>query len=182
MTEANQNILDLDKMMAENQVILAFRDTINQDTIDGLYSITEWIMETIESERLVQKRIFNILIECLQNIANHSVEDNGKYGQLVALTKEKGAFVIMASNPISKPNIEKIREKIDKINSIDPADLRQFYTESLRKSKFSTKGGAGLGLIDIYKRSGSKLEYDIQTMDEGNAMLTLKVRVATKSN
>lgn len=182
MTEGSHNILDLDKMMTENQIILAFRDTINQDTLDGLYSIAEWRMETVESERSVKKRIFNILIECLQNIVNHGAEEIGKYGPLVALAKEGDTFVIIASNPIASDSIQKFRDKIDKINNVDPADLRKFYTESLMKSEFSAKGGAGLGLLDIYKKSGSKLEYDIQTIEGEHAMLTLTVRVAPKAH
>jgi hypothetical protein len=182
MTEGNHNILNLDKMMTESQIILAFRDTINQDTLDGLYSIAEWRMETLESERSVKKRIFNILIECSQNIVKHSTEEHGKYGPLVALAKQGDTFVIIASNPIATDSIQDLKDKIDKINNVDPADMRQFYTESLMKSEFSSKGGAGLGLLDIYKKSGSKLEYNIQTVEDGSAMLTLTVRVAPKAH
>ena len=182
MTEGNYNILDLDKMMTERQIILAFRDTINKETLDGLYSIAQWRMEAVESERSVKKRIFNILIECLQNIVNHGTEQLGKHGPLLALAKEGDAFVIIASNLIAEEDIQKFRSKIDEINSIDPANVRQFYTESLMKSEFSAKGGAGLGLLDIYKKSGSKLEYNIQTVEDGSAMLTLTVRVAPKAH
>jgi hypothetical protein len=118
----------------------------------------------------------------LQNIVNHGTEQLGKHGPLLALAKEGDAFVIIASNLIAEEYIPKFRSKIDEINSIDPANVRQFYTESLMKSEFSAKGGAGLGLLDIYKKSGSKLEYNIQTVEDGSAMLTLTVRVAPKAH
>ena len=180
MLEGNHNILDLDKMMTENSIILAFRDTINQDTLDGLYSIAEWRMESMESERSVKKRIFNILIECLQNVVNHGESDVEEVGPLVALAKENGQFVIFTANPIDNRNLGKFKEKVELINGIDQADIRRVYSEKLSKAEFSAKGGAGLGLLDIYKKSGNKLEYEVNEVKEGVSLLTMKIRVATK--
>ena len=182
MTEGNHNILDLDRMMTENSIILAFRDTINQDTLDGLYSIAEWRMESMESDRSVKKRIFNILIECLQNVVKHGKEDVKDVGPLVALAKENGQFVIFTANPIDNENLGKFKEKVQLINGIDHTDIRKVYSDRLSSAEFSDKGGAGLGLLDIYKKSGQKLEYEVNEIDNGVSLLTLKIKVAEREN
>lgn len=180
MSQGNHKILDLDKMMTENSIILAFRDTINQDTLDGLYSIAEWRMESMESERSVKKRIFNILIECLQNVVNHGESNVKEVGPLVALAKENGQYVIFTANPIDSENLRKFEEKVELVNEIDHTDIRKVYSEKLGEAEFSAKGGAGLGLLDIYKKSGNKLEYEVNEIKEGVSLLTLKIRVASK--
>jgi hypothetical protein len=43
--------------------------------------------------------------------------------------------------------------------------------------KFSTKGGAGLGLIDMKKKSGNELGFSFQDVDETVSYFSLKVSV-----
>jgi hypothetical protein len=41
----------------------------------------------------------------------------------------------------------------------------------------SAKGGGGLGFIDIAKKSGQKLEYNIEKVDDTYAFFTLIVKI-----
>ena len=181
MTEGDHGILNLGKMMTDNSIILAFRDDINMETLDGLYSITEWRMEYMDSERSVKKRIFNILVECLQNVVNHAITEVKEYGPIVALAKENGQFVIITANQIDDENLSRFETKVSAVNSIDQKDIRKIYSEKLSNAEFSAKGGAGLGLLDIYKKSGHKLEYETHEIKQGLYMLTVKIRIAERT-
>ena len=59
--------------------------------------------------------------------------------------------------------------------------MREIYSQKLGTSEYSAKGGAGLGLLDIYKKSGRKLEYQIQPIDENISFLSLHITVASDS-
>jgi len=44
----------------------------------------------------------------------------------------------------------------------------------------SKKGGGGLGLIDIARRSGQKLQYKIREIDNDYSFFTLTVKISKK--
>ena len=45
------------------------------------------------------------------------------------------------------------------------------------KTSISSKGGAGLGIIDMALKSGNKFEYSFNQIDDSNSFFTLKVKV-----
>ena len=47
-------------------------------------------------------------------------------------------------------------------------------------SKVIEKGGGGLGLIDIARRSGSKLDYNIREISDSFSFFTLTVKILKK--
>ena len=86
--------------------------------------------------------------------------------------------MIITGNPVRKDQLDTVIGKIEDVNDIGHQNVREEYMRMLDKSEYSAKGGAGLGLIDIYKRSGKPLEYDISPINDEYAVLTLKVRIA----
>jgi len=48
---------------------------------------------------------------------------------------------------------------IDKVNELDSSMLKDFYMKQMHEGRLSDKGGAGLGFIDIRRKTGNKLEY-----------------------
>ena len=71
-------------------------------------------------------------------------------------------------------------KKIDYINSLDKDELKKFYKETLNNGTMSEKGGGGLGLIDIARRSGQKLQYKIREIDKDYSFFTLTVKISKK--
>jgi hypothetical protein len=70
-----------------------------------------------------------------------------------------------------------LRSKIDTVNDMNGPDLKTYYKEILNNTQFSEKGGAGLGFIDMKKRSGCPLEYEITEADQELKKYTLTVKV-----
>jgi len=54
------------------------------------------------------------------------------------------------------------------------------YKKQLREGKISGKGGAGLGLIDIARKTGNHLDYMFFPADDTTKYFVLKVRVDTE--
>ena len=68
---------DIDRMMSEHELVLAYRDDITEHTVQQLLSMTELKLVQSGEAKKLRKRVFNILVECLQNIVNHSEVDSG---------------------------------------------------------------------------------------------------------
>ena len=179
MPRSVDQYFDIDRMMAEHELVLAYRDHITEDTVQQLLSITELKLVQSGEEKKLRKRVFNILVECLQNVVNHAamVDTIDEHASLLLIGRHEGDFFIITGNRILNDKIGDFEKKVSEINSWEHENMREIYSTRLGKSQYSEKGGAGLGLIDIYKRSGRKLNYDIQKIDDKVSFLSLHITV-----
>ncbi len=136
-------------------------------------------------EKKLRKRVFNILVECLQNIVNHgdvSVKNKKEVASLLLLGRTDSDIFIITGNRILNSKIPSLEAKIKEINAWEHEDMRDIYSDRLGKSTYSEKGGAGLGLLDIYKRSGNKLEYSLARIDDEVSFLSLHIKVKSETD
>jgi hypothetical protein len=138
------------------------------------------ILEEVE-ERLVEvsislkvrKKILNIMVESLQNLFHHSddvpedlVETLGKRYGIVVVSRKDDDFLLTVGNFVMTDKVKFLTEKIEKINSLSEIELKEMYKYILNYQKLSSKGGGGLGLIDMARKSDKKLEYRFYPYNE----------------
>jgi hypothetical protein len=90
---------------------------------------------------------------------------------------EKGYFLV-SGNFIYNNEIPILEAKINYVNSLDKTDLARLYKTKLQMTTLSDRGGAGLGLIDIARKSGQSLEYHFSQVDNAISFYTLTTRIA----
>ena len=74
-----------------------------------------------------------------------------------------------------------MKKSIDNINSLNKDDLNALYKKQIREGTLSEKGGAGLGLIDIARKTGRQLDYQFLPLEDNeNYFFLLKVRIDSK--
>ena len=120
--------------------------------------------------------------ESLQNIARHHSEtfnsSPDKYS-LFAIHKKNYKYYITTGNLIANIEINGLKEKIENINEMPHSDLREYSIKTRSSHELSEKGGAGIGLIEIAKRSGNKLEYDFKNIDDEFSYFYLNTEIPT---
>ncbi len=179
-----ERVYDLYTQLENGRVMLSFKGCLTTDLITALLEVTEHKMETIEADAKVRKKVFNVVMECLQNLFHH----NGTASNLDAGKKEEGHGVVMIAhndtgycvltgNFMRAAEVDALRVRLDTINSLGPDELRGLYKETLNNGRFSATGGGGLGMIDIARKSGQKLEYGFVPDVEGSAFFSLNVNV-----
>jgi hypothetical protein len=155
--------------MNHGEVVVAYKGAINADVIADTLGLVEAKLENNEEvHNSVKKKLYNVLVEGLQNLYhhvdmpkdlnNHNSSTKSNYGIFILNQLENG-FRISTGNFVQHNKIIDIKEKIDKINSLSGEELKEFYKFVLNNQKFSEKGGGGLGLIDMARKTGNKLEY-----------------------
>ena len=73
---------------------------------------------------------------------------------------------------------EKLQAYCDEINALDEDSLKKLYKEKLHTARKQAVIGAGIGLIDIVRKSGSPISYAIQIADEDTQFFTLSVSLS----
>jgi len=109
----------------------------------------------------ISSRIYFILGEGLQNISRHQDKIDGTTpsDSIILISKQKNTYNITTGNLIRVDKKEELEEKMSKINSMTIEELRSFARYIRKNYTLSEKGGANLGLVEMAKRSGSKLIY-----------------------
>ena len=119
----------------------------------------------------------------MQNLYHHLDDDDFKTkinekSALFMIRKEEGEYSIMTGNFISRGNVEIMKGRLDTINEMDKDELKVYYKEVLNNGEVSAKGGGGLGMIDIARKSGKKLEYNFAPIDDDYSFFSLNIKVA----
>lgn len=179
-------IHDLYDELERQRVMISFKGSLTEDLITALLALVERKMQAIEPDQRVRKRVFNVVTECLQNLFHHNAHLKVADG-LAMQTREPHGVVMIAQNVqgysvltgnfMAATEVDHLQEHLDRINALGPDELRDLYRETLADGQFSTKGGGGLGMIDIARKSGGKLEYGFVPYDKDNAFFSLNVNV-----
>ena len=177
-------VYDYFNKMNDDNVMLAFKGGITADLLSSLLQIAENKLDRETDKPKVKKKVFNVLVECFQNVYHHFDKpmDNEEISNsaILMVGKEDDFFVIMTGNFIEKDKVDSLREKIEFINSLDKEQLKHVYREVLNNDQISDKGGAGLGMIDIVRRSGQKIVFDFQPASEKYSYFSLQIRVSVE--
>ena len=173
--------------MENHNIMLSFSGEITGELLDSLLAIVESKLDTVNEKPKVRKKVYNVLVECLQNLYHHSavfddvqIGDNkidGKNATIFMMGRKDNLYNIMSGNYIVRKEIEGFRAKLDKINAMDKEQLKSYYKEVLNNAKFSAKGGGGLGMIDIAKKTGQKLDYTFEEVDNDFSFFTLNIKI-----
>ncbi len=134
-------------------------------------------MENSEFGFLGRKRLFLFVLESLQNVSRHTSGDEYADMSLVVYSKTDKGYTVTTGNVIPSSVSTSLKEKLEQINSLDPKEIREVYRQMLSVAEFSEKGGAGLGLIEMAKRTGNKLDYDFASLDKDYSYFILSKTV-----
>ncbi|MBL7113943.1 MAG: hypothetical protein ISS19_18535, partial [Bacteroidales bacterium] len=80
------------------------------------------------------------------------------------LARNGSDFIIRSANPILKDDIGRVKNKIDKINTLNSEEMRLLYRETITNGEFTEQGGAGLGLIEMAKISCHPIHYKFTSL------------------
>lgn len=171
-------VYDFYKSMKAHEITLVYEGEITHQITKAFTSLTESNMAKEEESNTVQKKVFHVMVECLQNISKHA----DSFGSDDFLFAGRGIFMVSkgdveyhvtTGNVIENAKIEELTRILDHINVLDKEGLKQLYKTQMREGRLSEKGGAGLGFIDIARKTGRKLDFHFLSIDEENSFFIL---------
>jgi len=160
--KAMYNYIGIFDQASADKVILEVNDLLNHHD----YSLK------------IRKKAFCITIEVVQNLFNYLCCNDVVYNKGIFLIHNNiNEVAITSGNYIRKTEVNSIKSRIDLINCLTSEELRHFYRRLLEISSFSIQdaGGAGLGFVDIAKKSGNKIEYDFLDIDNEYVFYIFKI-------
>ncbi len=182
------NNLDINKYYKEllpEDIIMSYKGAPSEDLLNSLLSIAEGKLSLMTTKGKLRKKLYHILIEAIQNIHHHFDHDehheNKDGGAIIfVLSRNRSSdesYSVIIGNYISFDEIPWLKSHLERINAMDRSELREFYRNQLHQGELSEKGGAGLGMIDIARRSGNPLDFSFRDCHDGRFFFSLKVNI-----
>jgi hypothetical protein len=174
------------KSMKEHEITLVYEGEITHQITKAFTSLTESNMAKEEENNSVQKKVFHVMVECLQNISKHA-DDFGTNEYIFSgrgiflVAKGKDDYTVTTGNAVENSKIQELKKLLEQVNSLDKEELTELYKKQIREGRLSEKGGAGLGFIDIKRKTGKNLDYHFLPINDDASFFLLTSTISRNS-
>lgn len=165
--------------LSNDHLSFLFQGSYNDDMTEGILELTEYNLENFEGLTKMKKKISFLIVECFQNIVRHG-QVGAEYviPEGVFITRNRGNINYISSiNYINNDVVEPLKKALDEIKTLSKDELKAFYLKTLVDGSMSEKGGAGLGLIELARKSSLPLSYDFEKVDDNLTIFYFLVRM-----
>ena len=159
---------------------LDYTGRIDYKIIDQLLLNLKNNREYTNLDKTTAKRVYAIVVECLENIVKHSVTlPHADRVTLPTISAGKAGdkVIIKAGNPISDNSREKVEAALNLVNELDGASLASLYEDKMDGKSRPNDNGARLGFILMRLKSGNKIDFSFTNIDDSHLHFDMQISV-----
>jgi hypothetical protein len=179
---------DLNKWFSskcEGFIIYSYSGSITHGSINEALKAIENSLSLIEQDIKLKRKVFSVFVESIQNLFHHVVNppknaDNDladNFGAIVLSRVTNLSYYITTGNFVKNDGIDGVKTRIDQVNALNEEELKMVYRDVLLNKEISPKGGGGLGIIDIARKSGNSIGYKIYPFDDEYVFFELDINI-----
>jgi SiaC family regulatory phosphoprotein/Family of unknown function (DUF6272) len=164
--------------MSESGVLLDYKGPVDLAVIEFLLKSLTGEKEFKAFNVITRKRVYGIVVECLENIYKYQVLLKSKDPKLnchISVNIENNKIFIVAGNPVAESDKDCLAMRIDKVNNMDVAALKSLYEHKINRESKPGENGAGLGFIFMILRSENKINYAFHPLIKDYSFFEIKI-------
>ncbi|GGE36866.1 hypothetical protein GCM10007421_08410 [Halopseudomonas oceani] len=175
----NIDLFSMRESFNSQQILLCFNGPISRSLIEEIGNALRNYLAADSAPTSAAMDVFAVYIEMTQNIS-HYTRGKGwsepEAGATVVVSRnQEGRYVVSAGNLIESADGDSLVKAIDDLAKLDKAGLKAAYKEQLRRPRDGERpSGAGLGLIDIARKSSAPLQASLQPAANGRSFFSLR--------
>ncbi|MEO5339059.1 MAG: SiaB family protein kinase [Magnetococcus sp. MYC-9] len=165
----------------EDGVLFCARGPMSQEIIEMLESVLRSRVEQEQSDGSKTLRVFSVFVEQVQNIIRYSEErvhaptGHGELGVgMVVVGHRQDHFFVSCGNLIKTSNRPHLERQLQTIQGMNREELRAHFKERGRSGPLPGSRGAGLGLIEMARKS-SDFSFDFSDWDDFLTLFSIQV-------
>jgi hypothetical protein len=161
-------------------LFLEYKGVIDYKMIDNLMKRLKGAKDFISLDKTTGKRVYAIIVECLENIAKHSVKEYNadlRFQPFISVGKQNDKILIKTGNSIFEDRRDWLSRKLDKVNLMDEKALTVLYEKIINKETKPEDNGAGLGFILMKLKSGNTIDYSFTGVNNNCSFFQIQISV-----
>lgn len=160
-----RSIFDADRMA------MYYHGDFDDRFTDKLISIADY-----DIAKKTKRRMAFLISESFQNIIRHVDQELAhKYSGLFGIRGIDPFLHIFSSNVITRDSYVYLDESISNLNKLDDDELKEHYRTVLSQGNLTDKGGAGLGLIEMAKKSRRPIQTEFLDLQDDLYAFNLQI-------
>ncbi|GAB5465114.1 MAG: SiaB family protein kinase [Candidatus Kapaibacteriales bacterium] len=173
------DLYDYYQSTSDKKIIFAFKGIMSQNILEEIAEVVKLKIHLHKNA----KKMFAVFVELTQNIMFYSQEreidpDTDKeYGVgIIIFHKNDERYMITSGNICDSARALKIKDRIESLSKTTPEELKDIYKTVIREPRSVDSKGAGLGLIDIARKSDGKITCNIKDLGDGKSFIIISVK------
>ncbi|OQX58734.1 MAG: hypothetical protein B5M52_04850 [Helicobacteraceae bacterium 4484_230] len=179
------NMFAFKKFIDDEGIIFSYSGTVSQPILSGIAETIEEEFKEFNISIDIIQSIFAVFTEQMHNIMSYSKERVSRGSNrfespgisIVGYDQIKKKYFVSSANIMDNKDEEKLLKKLKKVNTLDKQELRKYYRELRKNGKEKHMRGAGLGFLEMAKKSSEQLEYNITHIDAERSFFEIKVTI-----
>lgn len=171
--------------MNNQHPVILYEGEITHSVMKSFSALAEEFMSREKEPEDVQRKVYHAMVESLQNINHHASrmpdepEDAAGRGAFI-LCFDQGHYYVMTSNMVDSGRVEEMTGLMDRVNRMTEEELTECYKKQLKDGRISEEGGAGLGFIDLRRKTGQKVEYRFEKAGTDSSFYLFTIKISRK--
>ena len=176
------DISDFYKSLKNDKTMISYIGELSGEDISMVMHDLETVLEKLQEQTKIRKKLYNVMIEVLQNLYHHADDINMNVGAkspnaVCIVDNYPDQCNITTANYIRNDKIQSFNSKLEKINLLSKEELKDYYLQVLNNGEKSSKDGAGLGMIEISRKIDDKLHFDFIPLADNYSLFVLKIKI-----
>jgi len=174
-----ESIISLYDELSENGIYIVYIGKFTQKVTSIFSAMLEEELDKKSEDKKTRRRVYHTMVEAMQNIQRHAEQfsDEVFSNGLFMVGKREKVYYIITLNKVNAENEKRIVTAIKEVNSASKEDLNKMYKKQLKDGKINKNGGAGLGLIDIVRKTENKIDYMFIPVNFAEKYFVLKTEI-----
>lgn len=179
MNPVTDNLASLRDFFSGQRILICFNGPISRTLIGEIgIALKDHITSTQVHESAAMD-VFSVYIEMSQNIRHYAsrmgYDDYTAAATVVIAETEGGHYTVSAGNVVECQDGENLLKRVHELSSLDKSELKALYKKRLRVPREPGQAsGAGLGLIEMARKSSEPLQAKLDQGPDGKVFFSLR--------
>ena len=175
-----EKVYDFFQLLRGDSLSLFYQGVTHDDITEKLISLSDTNIRSKTDLTKIRKRVAVAISECFQNIIRHKDLPLEKQRipdrpSMFMVRNLEQSYYIASVNLVRKAKAGKLERQLENLNRLSNGELRELYLQLLPSVEFSDKGGAGLGLIEMARKSNQKLDFKFRKMSRSFSLFYMQL-------
>jgi len=165
--------------LKDQRILLSFHGLFSQQIMVEYGRILKERNELDENKRTI---LFSIFVELTENILRYSTErvasqsDSRGVG-IIVVSETDETYAISSGNLVETDQARKLVSYCESLNKLDRDALKSLYKEKRREARKEGAKGAGLGLIEMTRRSDRPIICSQKPLEDSGSFLSISIEI-----
>ncbi len=170
-----------DNIRKGQKELLFFSGQITSDIVTEYIEKIESLSQEMMLSRNLEKRMMHVAVESIQNLFHHSCEEEEdakmkKYGIFLLSIKDNNLF-LTTGNFLKQERVLFLKNRLEQLDALNIEEIKKLYKIILNGTQLSNKGGGGLGMIDIIKKTKNKIKFHFYDVNDDISFYEFRIKI-----